>query len=100
MADEKSLTGMDDTFKKLTSVWGGQPPAAAPEPPTAPTPPPDEDRVKARGIGLKSSEWAAVDEIAAHLGMTPHSLAAHALRDWLKRWAAGEIETTTAPRLK
>ena len=96
MADEKSLTGLEDTLKGLASVWGGKPAAAPP----AADPQPAADPVKARGIGLRLSEWADLDKIAAELGIKPHALAAHALRDWLKRYAAGEIPTETGRRLK
>lgn len=53
------------------------------------------DPIKARGIGLKQSEWARWDEIADQLGMTTHSLAAWALREFMRRWEAGEIPTET-----
>jgi len=58
------------------------------------------DPVRARGIGLRLSEWSEIDETAHHLGMTPHALAAHAVRDWLKRYYGGEIELETRAKLK
>ena len=58
-----------------------------------------DDKVKAGGIGLKSSEWQRYEDIADELGMTRHALATYALRDFLKRYGAGEIQTETRPRL-
>jgi hypothetical protein len=57
------------------------------------------DEVKSCGVGLRESEWAKIDAIAAELGQTRHSVAAYALKDFLKRWDAGEIRTETKPSL-
>lgn len=57
------------------------------------------DEVKSSGVGLRESEWAKIDAIAAELGQTRHSVAAYALRDFLRRWDAGEIRTETKPSL-
>ena len=57
------------------------------------------DEVKSSGVGLRESEWAKVDAIAAELGQTRHKVAAYALRDFLRRWDAGEIQTETKPSL-
>ena len=58
-----------------------------------------DDKVKAVGIGLKISEWQRYEDIADELGMTRHALATYALRDFLKRYDKGEIQTETRPRL-
>lgn len=53
------------------------------------------DIVKARGVGLASSEWAEFDEIADALGMNPHALRVYALRYFVKDYKAGKIATKT-----
>lgn len=53
------------------------------------------DPVKAVGVALRESEWARFAEIAGELSMTRHELACWALRDFVKRWEAGEIPTKT-----
>jgi len=58
-----------------------------------------EDPVKSRGVGLKTSEWARFDAIAAELGETRHAVAMFALKDFLRRWDAGEIQTKSKPSL-
>ncbi len=55
--------------------------------------------VKAYGVGLRVSEWQQIETIAGEMGMTKHALAAYALKDFLKRWDAGEIQTETKPSL-
>jgi hypothetical protein len=55
--------------------------------------------VKAYGVGLRVSEWQQIETIAGEMGMTKHALAAYALKDFLKRWEAGEIQTETKPSL-
>ena len=54
-----------------------------------------EDKVTSFGIGLKKSEWKRIDEIAHSLGMTKHGVAMWALKDFLRRYDAGEIQTVT-----
>ncbi len=58
-----------------------------------------KDEVRSSGVGLYKSEWARVDAIAAELGQTRHAVAAYALKDFLRRWEAGEIQTETKPSL-
>lgn len=48
-----------------------------------------EDPVKPVGIGLRGSEWGALDLIAAQLGVTRHALTLWILRDFIKRFEAG-----------
>jgi hypothetical protein len=57
------------------------------------------DPVKAVGVALRESEWARFTEIAGELSMTRHELACWALREWLRRWEAGEIRTETKKTL-
>jgi hypothetical protein len=68
---------------------------AQPEKPEAPP-----DPVKPRGVGLKTSEWLEFDKIARELGMRPHALALWALRDFVKRYQAGQIKTKTSKKLE
>jgi hypothetical protein len=58
-----------------------------------------KDEVKSYGVGLRESEWKQYEAIAAELGQTKHKVAAYALRDFLRRWEAGEIQTETKPSL-
>lgn len=58
-----------------------------------------KDEVKSYGVGLRESEWQQIEFIAADMGVTKHKVAAYALRDFLKRWDAGEIETQAKPSL-
>lgn len=58
-----------------------------------------KDEVKSYGVGLRESEWKQYEAIAAELGQTKHKVAAYALRDFLRRWDAGEIQTETKPSL-
>jgi hypothetical protein len=54
-----------------------------------------KDPVMPIGIGLKTSEWARIEEIAQDLYTTRHALAMWALRDFIRRYLEGEIETRT-----
>jgi len=58
-----------------------------------------EDKVKAVGVGLKDSEWQRLAAIAKELGMKRHELACWALRDFMRRFEAGEIQTKTQKTL-
>lgn len=53
------------------------------------------DIIKARGVGLKVSEWGEVEAIAGELGMTPHAVSAYLLRYGLKAYRAGKIKPET-----
>jgi len=52
-----------------------------------------EDFVKARGVGLAASEWAEFDKVAKELDMNPHALRVYALRYFMQRYQAGDIQT-------
>lgn len=69
------------------------------EQPQEKTPEKPKDEVKSHGVGLRESEWQRIEAIGAELGLTKHKVAAYALRDFLRRWAAGEIETQAKPSL-
>jgi LDH2 family malate/lactate/ureidoglycolate dehydrogenase len=55
----------------------------------------DSDIIKSRGVGLKQSEWAEIDQIAAELDTTPHSIAAYGVRYFLKAWREGKVKPQT-----
>ena len=57
------------------------------------------DPVRPRGIGLKTFQWKRLEEIAGETGTTAHNVAIWAVRDFLKRWAAGKIRTKTKKHL-
>ena len=57
------------------------------------------DAVRARGVGLRLSEWKRITEIAGELGMNTHELSVWALRYFIRQYAAGEIETETKKTL-
>jgi hypothetical protein len=59
----------------------------------------EKDPIKSRGVGLRESEWAEIEGIADELNTTPHGLAVYAIRDFLTRYKAGEIETKTQKTL-
>jgi len=53
----------------------------------------EKDVIEAQGVGLKKSEWAELDTIAADLGMTSHALRVYAVRHFLAQYKAGKIKT-------
>ena len=53
------------------------------------------DPIKVSGVGIRESEWQQLEAIAGEMGISKHALAAYAVRDFLKRWEAGEIQTKT-----
>jgi hypothetical protein len=53
------------------------------------------DKIQARGIGLKASEWAEVEAIAADLDTTTHAILAYGVRYFLKHWRDGKIKPQT-----
>ena len=54
---------------------------------------PQDDKIQARGVGLRQSEWAEIERIAAEVGTTPHAIAAYGLRYFMKDYRAGKIKT-------
>lgn len=63
------------------------------------------DLVESRGVGLKQSEWASIDEIAQETdSRSYHDIAVYGLRYFLEAYKAGEIklqakQTKTLPGL-
>lgn len=57
------------------------------------------DPIRAIGIGLKTSEWAKIDDIAAALGTTRHKISLYALRDFIRRYESGDIPVEKRPTL-
>jgi len=60
--------GLENIFKKTDT---GQPE-------------PKKDLVESRGVGLRSSEWAVIDELAKLTGQTYHGVMQHAAREYIK----------------
>ena len=54
-----------------------------------------QDPLKARGVGLKESEWLEIESIANSTGKTTHAISAYLLRFGLKAWREGKIKTET-----
>ena len=54
-----------------------------------------DDKIQARGVGLKQSEWAVLEKIAGDLEITPHAVAAYGVRYFLKAYKEGKIKTET-----
>lgn len=52
----------------------------------------EQDKIKARGVGMKESEWLEVDELARKLQVTPHAFAAYGLRKFIELYKAGKIK--------
>jgi hypothetical protein len=77
----KKSTGLDDIFKK-----------------TEPQEPEQPDKVIPRGIGLKESEWRQLEAIGTEMGTNAHRLIVWAVRDFLRRYEAGELPITEQKR--
>ena len=54
-----------------------------------------DDIIKARGVGLKVSEWQELEKIANELGVTVHSLTSYGVRYFLKDYKQGKIKPQT-----
>jgi hypothetical protein len=52
-----------------------------------------EDKKRPMGVAIKESEWLEFAKIAKELGMNRHELSVWALRDFMRRYQAGEIQT-------
>lgn len=61
--------------------------------------PAQDDLIEAKGVGLKSSEWAEIEQRAQSLGMTRHGLAAILLRYGLDHLRQGKIKTKTEKQI-
>jgi len=90
MAKDKRKAGLDE--------FGRDDPLRRTEP-AQPQEEEQPDPVQPVGIGLKTSEWERMQEIADELGIKRHALAMWALRDFMQRYEAGEIQTETKKTL-
>ena len=54
-----------------------------------------KDIIKARGVGLKESEWAEIESIAAAMGQTMHYVSAELLRAGLEQYRTGKLKPKT-----
>lgn len=52
-----------------------------------------------KGVGLKESEWAELQDVADELGQTQHAITAYAVRYFLKQYRTGEIQPENKPTL-
>ena len=63
---------------------------------TQPEPKPKkQDRIEAKGAGLKKSEWAELDKIADDLGMTSHAVHVYAVRYFMAHYKSGKLKAQT-----
>lgn len=85
--------------QKTADLFAKTAPESAPEQ-AAPLPVKAPDPVTSRGVGLRASEWKRMEEIAGELGMKPGSLAAFALRFFLRSYERGEVPIESKPRPK
>lgn len=74
----KAKPSMTDLFTKTEGAQGAQ-----------------DDIIKARGVGLKISEWAELEKIAGDLGLTLHAVSVYAMKYFLKQYQAGKIKPET-----
>lgn len=51
-----------------------------------------DDIIKARGVGLRQSEWTELEKIADDSGIKLHAVTAYAIRYFLKDYRAGKIK--------
>jgi hypothetical protein len=84
MAKKQQRTGLEELFKKTAPEGFQEQPA---------------DPVKSFGIGLRVSEWEHLEQIAEQLGETRHAVCLWALRDFMRRFEAGEIPVQTKKTL-
>jgi hypothetical protein len=54
-----------------------------------------DDKIQARGVGLKRSEWEEMEKIAGEIGVTAHAAAAYAIKYFMRDYKAGKIKTQT-----
>ena len=94
MAKKDDLGGI-----KLHSTPEPQTEEAEPKQKKPKKPPKGPEDVSPRGVGLKVIEWKRFDKIARELGMKPHALSLWAIRDFMRRYEAGEIETKMSKKL-
>lgn len=60
---------------------------------------PENDPVKPIGVGLKDSEGKRLTQIAAELGVNRHALLLWLVRDFIRRYDAGERPETETRRV-
>lgn len=78
-------------------------PLASTTPPRPAEQAPEDDPIKAIGLGLKQSEGDRLKEIAAELGTNRHALLLWLARDFMRKYDSGErppTETVTITVLK
>lgn len=53
-----------------------------------------DDKVTPKAVGVTISEYEKIKAIATELGVKPHAVMLYAVRDFLRRWDAGERPKT------
>ncbi len=54
-----------------------------------------DDKIRARGVGMKESEWAELEKIAKEIGVTVHAAASYGIKYFMRDYKAGKIKTQT-----
>lgn len=57
------------------------------------------DPITSSGLGLRQSEWAEINRIAAELGIKPHAVTVYAVRYFMAQYKAGKIQPETKKAL-
>jgi hypothetical protein len=52
----------------------------------------EKDPITSSGLGLRQSEWAELERIAAELGINRHALTVYAVRYFMAQYKAGAIK--------
>ena len=73
--------GMTDLFKKTE-----------PEPGEKKSAKKTDDKIIARGVGLKESEWAELQKVADEQSTNLHAVTAYGVRYFLKEYKAGKVK--------
>lgn len=83
----------DELKQNLTNIFARtQSDQAAPDSPA-------DDPVKPIGVGLRASEGRRLTEIAGELGVNRHALLLWLVRDFIRRYEAGERPETETRRV-
>ncbi|MBT7121903.1 MAG: hypothetical protein HN948_02715 [Clostridia bacterium] len=59
----------------------------------------DTSPVTTSGLGLRVNEWQELEDMGAAFGLSRHGMTAYAVRYFLAKYRAGEIELESKPRL-
>jgi len=59
----------------------------------------DDSPVITSGLGLRQNEWQELEDAGAEFGLSRHGMTAYAVRYFLAKYRAGEIEIESKPTL-